>query len=132
MVEARTRRTASLCAAALIGMTVSCSDRSDYPGDDLRGLPAAASGAVVVGPLAMESVGQEDRSLLFVFDADGKVVGRMLGPAVSNNRVLAAGDRLVTSFADSVSAITGQASEQFSIDRESIVQAAAVQSGGGA
>lgn len=132
MVEARTRRTASLCAAALIGMTVSCSDRPDYPGDDLRRLPAAAFGAVVVGPLAMESVGQEDRSLLFVFDTDGKVVGRALGPAVSNNRVLAAGDRLVTSFADSVSAITEQTSAQFGIDRESIVQAAAMRPDGGA
>ncbi|WP_107657196.1 hypothetical protein [Nocardia suismassiliense] len=93
MVEARARRTASVCAAALIGLTVSCSDPPVYPGDDLRRLPAAAVGAVVVGPLSMESVGQEDRSLLFVFDADGKVIGRDLGAAVSNNRVLAAGER---------------------------------------
>ncbi|MFF3228169.1 hypothetical protein ACFYV7_35615 [Nocardia suismassiliense] len=132
MVEARARRTASVCAAALIGMAVSCSDPPDYPGDDLRRLPAAAAGAVVVGPLAMESVGQEDRSLLFVFDADGKVIGRDLGAAVSNNRVLAAGDRLVTSFADSVAAISEDASEQFGIYRESIVQSAAIQPDGGA
>ncbi|WP_135231542.1 hypothetical protein [Nocardia sp. CS682] len=132
MVEARARRAASACAAVLIGMTVSCSDQPDYPGDDLRRLPAAAAGAVVVGPLAMESVGQEDRSLLFVFGADGKVIGRDLGAAVSNNRVLAAGDRLVTSFADSVAAISEDASEQFGIDRESIVQSAAIQPEGGA
>ncbi|WP_280407279.1 hypothetical protein [Nocardia brasiliensis] len=125
-------RWAAGTVALLLASTVSCADRPGYPGSELTAMPGGAVGAVVVGPLALESVGREDRTMLFVFDQGGQVVGKALGPAVSNNRVLADAGRIVTSFADSVSALAGNGREQFEIERESIVQAAAGQPGSGA
>ncbi|GAJ84641.1 hypothetical protein NBRGN_078_00030 [Nocardia brasiliensis NBRC 14402] len=118
--------------ALVLALTASCADRREYPGDEVGGVPGGAVGAVVVGPLGLEAVGDEDRTMLFVFDQEGRVVGKAIGAAVSNSRVLAGSGRIVTSFADSVSALAGNGREQFGIERESIVQAAAGQPGSGA
>lgn len=130
MLHARVIRPTALAAAAVGVMAVAaCSTPIGYPGDELTNLPADAVGAVIVGPMGFESTTDKDRSLLFMFDAAGDVVGRLDGAAIHGSRVLAGNGRAVMSTASFVATLTASARSDHAIEGEWFVQAAAMTPG---
>ncbi|MFC9788820.1 hypothetical protein [Rhodococcus sp. NPDC127528] len=111
--------------AAMVSVVISCGAR-DYPGAALHALPENAVGAVSLGPLALEAsdLFNENRSLVFLFDADGDVVGRIEGHDITGSRTLASSRNLVTVSARAVTTLTATSRAEFGID-ESWVEAAA-------
>ncbi|WP_139277201.1 hypothetical protein [Rhodococcoides corynebacterioides] len=116
-----------MASALLAAFAVSCASDTDqaYPGGDATGLPDGAIAAVLVGPRGLESISDQDRSVLFFFDEKGDVKGRVEGGALTGNRVITGTEGVVTAAAGSVTSLTGPARDQYDTGLDSPLQAAA-------
>ncbi len=74
-------------------LAVGCGPPS-YPGEPLETLPPHTIGAVSLGGLGVETSG--GRTLVFTFDDQGTVLGRIEGERVDSTQVLFSDDSLVT------------------------------------
>jgi hypothetical protein len=108
--------------AALLSVAVSCGTTPDHPGAILDDLPPGAVGAVSVGPQGLESTG--GRTIVFVFDEKGNVLGRLEDEPIYANPVLASKQSLVTASGRAVTTLTSTSRIDVRVD-ESIVEAAA-------
>ncbi|MDI9938596.1 MULTISPECIES: hypothetical protein [Rhodococcus] len=108
--------------AALLSVAVSCGTTPDHPGAILDDLPPGAVGAVSVGPQGLESTG--GRTIVFVFDEKGNVLGRLEDEPIYANPVLASKQSLVTASGRAVTTLTSTSRIDVPVD-ESIVEAAA-------
>ena len=116
-----TRATRILLAGAVLGvasvLAVGCGSPS-YPGEPLETLPAHTAGAVSLGGLGVETFG--GRTLVFAFDDDGTVLGRIEGERVDATRVLFSADSLVTVTGEAVTVLTEQGRTDIPIDEHTI------------
>ncbi|MHA4854390.1 hypothetical protein L1080_033375 [Rhodococcus sp. MSC1_016] len=96
-----------MALAAVIMAAASCSTAPQYPGANIETLPANAVGAVSLGGLTVESSG--GRTLVFVFDESGNVVGRMENGRVDGNQVVASHHNVVTASSRAVTTLTDTA-----------------------
>ncbi|WP_462344418.1 hypothetical protein [Rhodococcus aetherivorans] len=98
-------------------LAVGCSSPS-YPGEPLKTLPPQTAGAVSLGGLGVETSG--GRTLVFAFDGQGTVLGRIEGERVESTQVLFSGDSLVTVTGESVTVLTEEGRTDIPIDEHTI------------
>ncbi|MFD4469654.1 hypothetical protein ACFWPA_15350 [Rhodococcus sp. NPDC058505] len=122
---ARVRTTIRAAGLVIAATALAACGSRDYPGADLDALPADAVGAVSVATIGLEQTDllNQNRSLTFLFDAAGNVVGRVEGNDISYTQALASPGRLVTVSADAVTTLTPTTRTEVGID-EFMVQAA--------
>lgn len=110
-----------LLAGAVLGvvsvLAVGCGSPS-YPGQPLETLPPHTAGAVSLGGLGVETSG--GRTLVFAFDDQGTVLGRLEGERVDSTRVLFSADSLVTVTGEAVTVLTEQGRTDIPIDEHTI------------
>lgn len=87
-------------------LTASCSSGPTYPGDELEVLPAEAIGVVWVAPLGLKSTRSGDRTVVFAFDSNGDVVGKLEGAAQYSSGVVTSPDNLAVSSGRAVTSLT--------------------------
>ncbi|UTM40117.1 hypothetical protein MX572_26070 (plasmid) [Rhodococcus pyridinivorans] len=116
-----TRAARILLAGAVLGvvsvLAVGCGSPS-YPGEPLETLPPHTAGAVSLGGLGVETSG--GRTLVFAFDDQGTVLGRLEGERIDATRVLFSDDSLVTVTGEAVTALTEQGRTDIPIDEHTI------------
>ena len=79
---------------AILTTLVTCDTDRVFPGEELTSVPAGAVGVVSIGAMQIPkaSAGQ---ALMFAFDETGRLLGKVEGPGIEGNGVLAAGRELV-------------------------------------
>ncbi|TQF74159.1 hypothetical protein FK531_05805 [Rhodococcus spelaei] len=119
------RNTIQAAVLVTTAATLTACGSRDYPGVDLDVLPADAVGAISVGAVdfVQSDIFNQNRSLTFLFDEGGEVVGRIEGDEIHATQALASPGRLVTVSAHAVTTMTPTSRIDFGID-ESTVQAA--------
>jgi len=121
MLDSRDTPARILLAGAVLGvvsvLAVGCGSPS-YPGEPLETLPPHTAGAVSLGGLGVETSG--GRALVFAFDDQGTVLGRLEGERVDSTRVLFSDDSLVTVTGEAVTVLTEQGRTDIPIDEHTI------------
>ncbi|MFD4295089.1 hypothetical protein ACFWQG_17915 [Rhodococcus sp. NPDC058532] len=123
---ARVRTTIRAVGLVIAATAIAACGSRDYPGADLDALPAAAVGAVSVTPAGLETTDllNQNRSLTFLFDADGDVVGRLEGNDVYATQAVASAGRLTMVSADAVTTLTPAGRAEVGIDEHMVTAAA--------
>ncbi|WP_132473341.1 hypothetical protein [Rhodococcus sp. SMB37] len=78
-----------------------------------------------ISPRGVESIDEIDNSMVFAFDSNGEIVGRSEGQSIHSLQASISGRSAVVPFGDRVSILTENSSNEFPIERESIVQSVA-------
>lgn len=115
---------------AVLSCVATCSTDRVFPGGEFDRVPADAVGVVSIGALqtAKASAGQ---ALMFAFDAEGRLLGKLEGPGIEGNGVVAVGRDLIAPTHGTAKKITASGYEEIPLPGYA-VEAATVDSESGA